>query len=240
MERAEAARAYLNQNKLLYLNMLEVLRRGTAELLYAGEDGVLLYDREVEGWMLSARDRGALERFMPHLEGSRTVVGHEMWYRDELARRLGLWKETPCFQAAWLGGAPPEAPAFSGELRLLDPEHLPLVLANYSKADLAGEDHVRAAIGRGMLGTFVDGALAGFVGFHEEGAIGLLEVLPAFRRRGLGEVLLLGAVRLALSRGQYAFGQVLIDNKPSLALQKKAGMTLSQDVLYWLFQAGQP
>lgn len=240
MERAEAAQAYLNQNKLLYLNMLEVLRRGTAELLYAGEDGVLLYDRGVEGWMLSARDRGALDRFMPYLEGSHVVVGHEMWYRDELARRLGLWKETPCFQAAWMQEDPPDLPDFSGELRLLGPEYLSLVQTHYSKADLAGEPQIRAAIGRGMLGAFVDGALAGFVGIHEEGSIGLLEVLPAFRRRGLGEVLLLGAVRLALSRGQYAFGQVLIDNEPSLALQKKAGMTLSQDVLYWLFQAGQP
>lgn len=45
MEANETALTYLNQNKLLYLNMLEVLRRGSAELLYAGEDGVLLYDR---------------------------------------------------------------------------------------------------------------------------------------------------------------------------------------------------
>ena len=30
MEANEAALTYLNQNKLLYLNMLEVLRRGSA------------------------------------------------------------------------------------------------------------------------------------------------------------------------------------------------------------------
>ena len=41
----ETALACLNRNRLLYLNMLEVLRRGSAELLYAGEGGVLLYDR---------------------------------------------------------------------------------------------------------------------------------------------------------------------------------------------------
>lgn len=43
-------------------------------------------------------------------------------------------------------------------------------------------------------------------------------------------------MRLALERGQYAFGQVLIDNAPSLALQKKVGMTLSEQPLYWLFR----
>ena len=92
MEANEAALTYLSQNKLLYLNMLEVLRRGSAELLYAGEDGVLLYDRGAEAHMLSARDRAALERFLPLLEGSGAVVGHEMWYRDELTERLGLWQ----------------------------------------------------------------------------------------------------------------------------------------------------
>ena len=46
----------------------------------------------------------------------------------------------------------------------------------------------------------------------------------------------LGQVRLALERGQYAFGQVLVDNGPSLALQKKAGLTVSEDTLYWLFR----
>ena len=43
-------------------------------------------------------------------------------------------------------------------------------------------------------------------------------------------------MRLALERGQYAFGQVLVDNGPSLALQKKAGLTVSEDTLYWLFR----
>ena len=86
-----------------------------------------------------------------------------------------------------------------------------------------------------MLGAFVDGECAGFVGFHAEGAIGMLEVLPRFRRRGIGEALLRGIVALALSRGQYAFAQVFTDNLPSLALQRKAGLAVSEEILYWLF-----
>ena len=95
--------------------------------------------------------------------------------------------------------------------------------------------YVEKVIERGMVGAFVDGVLAGFAGFHDEGSIGLLEVLPEYRRRGLGEALLCAAVRLALERGQYAFGQVFTDNRPSLALQRKVGMTVSEDILYWLF-----
>ena len=235
MEREEAALAYLNQNRLLFLNMLEVLRRGSAELLYAGADGVLLYDREVEAHMLSARNRAALERFLPHLKVGGTVVGHELWYREELAWRLGLWAETPCRQAAWLKPEPPQLPPFRGELRLLRQEQVPFVHEHYTNSGLGAPSAVERAVRQGMLGVFVDGACAGFVGFHTEGAIGFLEVLPPYRRRGLGEVLLLGAVRMAMAQGRYPFGQVLMDNAPSLALQRKAGMTVSEDLLYWLF-----
>ena len=94
---------------------------------------------------------------------------------------------------------------------------------------------MEGAVARGMLGAFVEGEPAGFVGFHAEGTIGMLEVLPPYRRRGVGEALLRGAVRLALERGQYAFGQVFTDNAPSLALQRKVGLAVSEEILYWLF-----
>jgi len=217
--------------------MLEVLRRGSAELLWAGEGGVLLYDRGSGAYMLTARDRATLDGMLPLLPADcDLLVGHDLWYRDELAGRFGLWKEELCVQAAWMAPEPPEAPAFGGELRLLGEEWAPYVCEHYSKSDIGGLEHIRQAIGAGMLGAFVDGTLAGFAGFHGEGSIGLLEVLPAYRRRGLGEALLRGAVRLALERGQYAFGQVLIDNAPSLALQKKVGMTVAREPLFWLFR----
>lgn len=237
MDSEKAALAYLNQNRLLYLNMLEVLRRGSGTLLRAGKDGVLLFDSLSGAHMLSARSRTALDgmlRLLPTDCG--LLVGHEMWHRDELARRYGLWQEEPCLQAAWLSREPPRLPASDGVLRPLGEEWAPFIQAHYSKAELAGGEGIRSALRTGMLGAFVDGNPAGFVGFHEEGSIGLLEVLPPYRRRGLGELLLLGAVRMALERGQYAFAQVLVHNAPSLALQKKAGMALSDRPLYWLFR----
>ena len=137
-------------------------------------------------------------------------------------------------EAAWLDPEPPAVPEFGGELRLLDRSWAPWVYAHYSHA-FGGVEYMEAAIRRGMLGAFVDGSCAGFVGFHAEGAIGMLEVLPEYRRRGIGEALLRGIAALAVGRGQYAFAQVIADNAPSLALQRKAGMVVSQEILFWLF-----
>lgn len=46
MTKQEAAQAYLRRDPVLYANLLEALRRGSAELLEAGEGGVLLYERD--------------------------------------------------------------------------------------------------------------------------------------------------------------------------------------------------
>ena len=147
----ETALACLNRNRLLYLNMLEVLRRGSAELLWAGEGGVLLSDRGSGASMLTARDRAALDGMLPLLPADcDLLVGHDLWYRDELAGRFGLWKVELCVQAAWMAPEPPEAPAFGGELRLLGEEWAPYVCEHYSKSDIGGLEHIRQAIGAGM------------------------------------------------------------------------------------------
>lgn len=229
----ETALAFLNRNRLLYLDMLEPIRRGTAELLYTGADGVLLYDRLAEAHMLGADTPQALERMLPLMEGCTILTGHQLWYKDRLAARFGLTCEQICHQAAWLEETPPAPLPFGGELRLLDRSWAPWLTAHYSH-DFGGLAYMERAADRGIIGAFVEGKPAGFVGFHDEGSIGMLEVLPAYRRRGLGEVLQRAAVNLALERGQLPFGQVIDGNEASLALQRKLGMAVSKTTLFWL------
>lgn len=231
---AETALAYLNRNKPFYIDMLEPIRRGSARLLYAQTDGVLLYDQVVRAYMLGADTPAALERMLPLMADCTVLTCHQLQYKQLLAARFGLHQEQLCRQAVWTDPHPPAPLPFGGELRLLDRSWAGWLYEHYSQA-FGGVAYMEGAVDRGMLGAFVDGRPAGFAGFHAEGAIGMLEVLPPYRRRGIGEALLRGVVSLALSRGQYAYGQILTDNLPSLALQHKAGMTVPNDILFWLF-----
>ena len=55
------------------------------------------------------------------------------------------------------------------------------------------EDRLKAGV---IFGAFVDGRLAGFVGEHHEGSMGMLEVVPEFRRRGIAQALEAALIRL--------------------------------------------
>ena len=234
MNQRESALARLERHRLLYMDMLEVLRRGTAQVRWAGAGGVLLYDPPSEVWFVDADTPAVLAEFLPMMEGCTLLTGHQMWYKDTLAAHFGFQTEQICHQSAWLHPHPPEPLPFGGELRLLDKRWARWAEEHYSHS-FGGLEYMEGAVDRGMLGAFVEGQPAGFVSFHIEGSIGMLEVLPRYRRRGIGEALLRGVVAYAMEHGQYPYGQVFTDNTPSLALQQKVGMTLSRELLFWLF-----
>ena len=231
MDKEQQALAFLETDPLLFADMLEPLRRGSAELLYAREDGVLLYERGGGVHMMTARTPAGAEACFERIPRCELLVGHELWYREEAAARFGFQETQLCYQAAWLRETPPPEPRF--ELRFLPLELAPWVYAHYSHP-FGGVAYMEGVIRRGMLGAYADGALAGFAGFHNEGSIGMLEVLPQYRRRGVGEALLHGVVRLAMERGIIPFGQVFHDNAASLALQRRAGMQVTEHLLFWL------
>ena len=72
-----------------------------------------------------------------------------------------------------------------------------------------------------MIGAFLDGELAGFAGVHNDGGMGMLEVLEPFRKRGIGSLLEAEMIRRELAAGHVPYAHVFVENEISAALQKK-------------------
>ena len=84
-----------------------------------------------------------------------------------------------------------------------------------------------------MIGAEVDGQLAGFMGRHSEGAMGMLEILPAFRRRSLGSELEKAYINRLLDASLTPYCHVVHTNEASLQLQKKLGLVFSEEMVHW-------
>ena len=99
---------------------------------------------------------------------------------------------------------------------------------------LTGEDYLANLLARGrMTGAFDGERMASFAGLHEEGTLGLLEVFPAYRRRGLATLLQSYMTNRELALGHIPYGQVFDGNEPSLALQRSLGFACSKGQIYW-------
>ena len=103
--------------------------------------------------------------------------------------------------------------------------------------------YTETKLGRGFpFAVFVDNGdihsvsfQMGFIGMHTEGACGMLEVFPEFRRKGIGSALERYISNHLIAQGFIPFGHIITDNYKSLALQRSLGMQISSAAIYWQF-----
>ncbi len=220
-------------DRAYYEEMVDTMARGQADVMEAGELGVLLRHRRAGLYMLAGDPARMTDMAMrlPH-DGGAIVLHGAIGIQKVRAIReaFGYGRAVPYVNYAYYGELPPEADG--ADIRRLDETHVDFLYANYGHADrayLAG----RVADGA-MIGAYVDGALAGFIGEHIEGSMGLLHIMPAYRRHHLGFTLERANIRRTMLRGHTPFCQVAVDNAASRSLQRRLGMEEAGSLSYWI------
>ena len=229
MDRETIARTWFSRDPLLHADMAESLRRGLGVIASAAERGVLVSADEDSCGMLSCAD---LDTALTLLDGRRfpLLSIHQAELESPLCRELGMETWMRCRQAVYLGKEPPAAT--EEDIRPLTGEHLDFLQANYRHED--SEYLAWLLERRALFGAFREEKPVGFIGKHAEGSMGLLEVLPAWRRQGVGERLERFLIARELEQGNLPYCHVFTDNQASLALQEKLGLTLAEGSVIWL------
>lgn len=230
----EQAEAYLAREPLLHMDMLECLRHGEATLLRAEEHGVLLLNRACGAVMISAGDGETADRLLEESRGDGLFVAHHGLCIGKTEKRFRFTGKRLCRQAIYLRSRLLPEAVCPVRIRPLDAGSLPFVMEHYSHAD--DEDYLRERLSAGaMFGAYLEGNPAGFIGIHSEGSLGMLEVLPEYRRRGVAAALGTFLVNRRLKEGRVPFSQIILGNGPSYALHEKLGFSISRDNVCWLF-----
>ena len=228
----EKALEILVRDEVSNIDMAEGLRRGTMEALYAENGTVLLRTKErFLTFFVTDNEDDAREALLAHPEIF-ACVAHGELARDMLKETLGLLCDTPCRQYAYMSKQKPELdPRFT--YRVLEAGDADYVRSHYKP----GYEDIDAAIAAGrIVGAEVEGKLAGFIGMHGEGSVGMLEVDPAYRRLGLGTALERFMFAKHIDEGRIAYGQVFVTNDGSLALQKNVGVEMGKNLVWWMFK----
>ena len=235
----DQAIAYLNRDPLHHVDMLECIRRGGAEILEASPGGVLLFDSGSGAYMLSAGSEADARRMIARVNRAELFVLHQEFGLAFAEERFSLHGRIVVRNAAYLCGAPLPAADSPAEIRPLDESFLPFLRERYTMMSVSGTPYLLGRLRAGvMFGALIGDEIAGFVGMHEEGSIGLLEVLPAFRRRGIARALESFQANRPLGQGRVPYGQVEPGNAASLALQRSLRFTVSGRRICWLTDGG--
>ena len=220
----ETLRKELEQDKLTHVDMIDCIDRGFAQIVKMDSRGVLLYNTGCDVYHLTAREPAFVQEALEECRKGTILVCHQDFLVEEIGQKLGL-QPLEFYHGVYTKPQMPPARGEEPEIRQLDIGWLDALNPYYY--DGSEENVLRTALERGeMLGAFIDGKLAGFIGCHQEGTYGILSVVPEFRRRGVG---------YALEQGRIPYCQVRPDNKASLSLQNKLGLELSPHTVYWFF-----
>lgn len=229
----EKVSEYIGINTLNYMDMLELMRRGSAEILYAEDDGVLMRDGIGGAYIISAQNQSAAESMLRLCEGAEVLAAHDQIILPLAESMLRLKLDMSCYQSAWTRPEPPEQKNSSPlPIRGVGPEYLERVDSMYPHGD---REYITGRIQAGdIFGAFDGERLAAFIGTHVEGAMGMLEVDPAYRRQGLGASLFLYMTRRQLQLGRHAYSNIETHNSASLAMHEKYGFGIAEGMVYWL------
>ena len=227
------AKAILDREPLLRVQGLESLRRGSAEIIAMMEDGLLLFDSIGRVPMLFADSAETARALLDALPETDVLVSDCAEMDEEIMEKRGLNGRTACHNVVYLKAEAPEV-VTSLILRPLPMDKAELFSRHYRIHDL---DEIRGIIAEGrLLGGYMEDVLVGFIGWHEEGSMGMLHVLEPCRCKGYGHAMEALLLRETLRRGMIPYGQVVLGNDASMDLQLKLGFTPSEKNVSWLYR----
>lgn len=224
----------INTRDIDYLGLDRVIRRGTGEVIEKSDDALFVYDEVSKSHLLACEGiELGLEILDRHAGRGYSAL---MISNVELGRiafkKYGFADGLECYQAAYYDK--PQVPSGSLSIRTAEKGDLPMLIQNYHM--LEPED-LETLVNMGNIVIGYDGAkIIGFIGEHLEGSIGLLYIFPEFRRMGYAEKLEKHFFARTIEMGFVPFGQVEKSNLPSLELQKKLGLTVSDRLIYWMWK----
>ena len=220
---------FINAQRALYADMRAAMNEGRAEVIYDSETALLLHETVCGVYFLAAQTTQDAEKLLDSLRQKDPVVVLHGSALYAIAAQLGYEIDPPCRQAMYAGGLLPA----DGDLTVRHPDEadFPTVDANYHLVN--GAELHKDFVKPDFLGGYSDGKLVGFAGLHSEGSMGLLTVLPEYRRRGFAQQIYSALINNQLRKGRIPYAQIYTDNENSLNLQKKLGFVLSEDTIAW-------
>lgn len=231
-ERAQAYIAHSRDPREL-VALSEAMRLGRGSCVVLADDGVVVRLAVPGDYLVGATSAEAAARLLGAAGAQLPSNGVIALQDASWADAVGLTPGQPlAYQMCVRTDAERVPLKHTLGIEPLTADHLAVVCRHYKNLP---KDFVARHLADGWVygGYDATGALVGFVGEHDEGAIGMLEVFEGHRRRGYAWELEGFLVNRMLDEGRVPFAQVVVGNEPSFALQRKLGFAVLPRVQCW-------
>lgn len=252
--RLEECKQQLGRNKLQNIDMIELINRGKARLLYSSCSMQLLMDIVSKNCYFSYTDsekvtESELSVVADILNGieSKTLIVHqkdsikifeEAGYSYMAECKLAVYTQKEKLSARGLyrlDGKINERGLYIRQLKAED-----YIAVHCLNSDRQSMPYIEGRAKAGALyGAFIskegsEDNLIGTIGFHADGSVGMLSVKEENRRSGVASALETFILNTALEKGQTPYCYVPEENTEAVMLEKKLGLYFSKQSVIWM------
>lgn len=226
------ALAYLSHDYLLNASIIEPIRCGSVEILFASDNCVLVKDLSSSVYMLQTEDFSLAERLIEeNLPNMQMLVVHNQRLLELAQGKFHFERPVPCFQAVYRGDPFPLLPPEGFEMKRMALDEIDGACEMYGFSRERAEEHILKGL---VFAGYEAGKLVAMIGMHLQGSMGLLFIRESSRRKGYAEYMEKFLIDRLLEKNLVPYCQIVEGNFPSLRLQKKLGLEISSSLLYWL------
>ena len=219
-------RNYINKDIISYAHIDELLDRDFT-IIYASDTGFIIKDNLVNFIYISFSDFEEMKK-----ELSKKRYDHYLAYEKEIVDYYGdSGKTTNLIQYVYTSKEKFDIGDY--DIRVLDESYEDRINSIY-KALGPGESILNSLKEKKVIGLFIENKLAGFIGRHPEGCMGMLYVFEEYRGHKYGEILEKAMINKLLDENQKIIDEVIEGNTVSFKLQDKLGLVKGKKKIYWL------
>ena len=221
----ELIRNYIKKDPISFIHIEELLDRKYS-IIYASENGFIIHDDDVDFTYISFSNEEEMKKVL-----SEHKYEHYLSYDIEVVKFFNDVGNTINL-IQWVYDSKEKFDVSEYDIRKLGIEYLDQINSVY-KAIGPGEDNKDAVVNGEVLGLFEDNKLAGMIGRHPEGCMGMLLVFEEYRGKGYGIALEKAKINDLIDRGLLVLDEVVEGNDVSTTLQTKLGLTRGEKKIYW-------
>lgn len=225
----------MHEDLALHVDIYEALRIG-ADVIFDSKTCLLIYDKNVDMYWITAKyfDEGTkvLDKYV---KNNTAISVRCEAFCQHINKVLRIRLDEQCWQA-YTDRTIDNLFYMDGKLEMhhhsIDDYNLFRAVYKH-KTD---EDLKQDFENQDFTGLYEDGKMLGFIGIHREGAIGMLNILLEYRRKGHGKALLCNIMNKQIMQERIPFSQIVFDNDASIKMHKEIGLIFSKDTQRWMWK----
>lgn len=224
---------FLHKDRIKNINIINFIENNSIHYIKRIGDSVIVKGRSDEDWVyISSLSEEESKLLLEECKSDEFFVIIDDWLLPYIIENREIEWKLSC-------------------VKLVFPENIRLSTCKYKISDLIADDaeyvfenskykdytsiqYIIDRIERGIaLGIYDEENLAAWIMTHDDGAIGFLNVLPEYRKKGYGHDLTIGIINRLRSLKKIPFVHIEEDNYKSMNLALKAGFVKYGNI-HWM------